>query len=59
MIYDEDISPTESSDLLIMRSHDMQKEVLLPTPLTMATRNLVNLRKTSEMSPIKDEFLPS
>ena len=59
MIYDEDISPTESSDLWIMRSHDMQKEVLLPTPLTMATRNLVNLRKTSEMSPIKDEFLPS
>ena len=37
----------------------MQKEVLLPTPLTMATGHLVNLKKTSEMSPIKEEFLPS
>ena len=37
----------------------MQKEALLPPPLTMATGNLVNLDKTSEMSPIKDEFLAS
>ena len=37
----------------------MQKEALLPPPLTMATRNAVNLEKTSEMSPIKDEFLAS
>ena len=33
----------------------MQKEALLPTPL----ENLVNPKKASEMSPIKDEFLPS
>ena len=37
----------------------MQKEALLPPPLTMATANLVNLDKISEMSPIKDEFLAS
>ena len=37
----------------------MQKEALLPPPLTMATANLVNLDKTSEMSPIKDKFLAS
>ena len=37
----------------------MQKEVLLQPPLTMATGNLVNLEKTSEMSPIKDEYLTS
>ena len=37
----------------------MQKEALSPAPLTMATGNLVNLEKTSEMSPIKDEFLAS
>ena len=37
----------------------MQKEALSTAPLTMATRNLVNLEKTSEMSPIKDEFLAS
>ena len=35
------------------------KAALLPPPLTMATGNLVNLKKTSEMSPIKDEFLAS
>ena len=37
----------------------MQKEALSTAPLTMATGNLVNLEKTSEMSPIKDEFLAS
>ena len=37
----------------------MQKEALSPASLTMATGNLVNLEKTSEMSPIKDEFLAS
>ena len=38
----------------------MQKEALVPPPLTMATGNLVNLEKTSEMSPIKHEFrIPS
>ena len=37
----------------------MQKEALLLPPLTMATGNLVNLEKTSEMSPIKDERLAS
>ena len=37
----------------------MEKEALLPPPLTMATGNLVNLEKTPEMSPIKDEFLAS
>ena len=37
----------------------MQKEALLPPPLTMAAGNLVNLEKTSEMSPTKDEFLAS
>ena len=42
-----------------MRSRDLQKESLLPLPLTMATGNLVNLEKISEMSPIKDEFLAS
>ena len=34
----------------------MQKEALLPPPLKKATGNLVNFEKTSEMSPIKDEF---
>ena len=42
-----------------MLSRDFQKQALLPPPLTMATGNLVNLEKTSEMSPIKDEFLAS
>ena len=42
-----------------MWSRDMQKEALLSPPLTMATGNSVNLEKTSEMSPIKDEFLAS
>ena len=42
-----------------MWSRDMQKEALLPPPLTMATGNLVDLEKTSEMPPIKDEFLAS
>ena len=37
----------------------MQKEALFPTPLTSATGNLVDLKKISEMSPIKDEFLLS
>ena len=37
----------------------MQKEALLSPPLTMATQNLVNLEKTSEISPIKDKFLAS
>ena len=40
-----------------MRSHDLKKQALLPPSLTMAIGNLVNLGKTSEMSPIKDEFL--
>ena len=42
-----------------MSSRDLQKQALLPPPLTMGTGNLVNLEKTSEMSPIKDEFLAS
>ena len=50
---------TESSDSLIMWSRDMQKKTLVPPPLKMATGNLVNLKKTSEMSQIKDEFLAS
>ena len=37
----------------------MQKEALLPTPLTRAAGNLGDLKKISEMSPVKDEFLPS
>ena len=37
----------------------MQKAALLSPPLTMATENLVNLEKISEMSPIKDKFLAS
>ena len=35
----------------------MQKKVLSPPLLTMATGNLVNMEKTSEMSLIKDEFV--
>ena len=42
-----------------MGSRDFQKQALLPPPLTMVTGNLVNLEKTSEMSPIKDKFLAS
>ena len=42
-----------------MRSRDIQKKTLIPPLLTMATGNLVNLKKTSEMSQIKDEFLAS
>ena len=34
----------------------MQKETLLSLPQTMATGNLVELVKTSAMSPIKDEL---
>ena len=37
----------------------MQKVALIPPLLTIPTGNLVNLEKTSEMSPIKDEFLAS
>ena len=37
----------------------MQREALLSLPQTMATGNLVNLEKTTETSPIKDEFLAS
>ena len=37
----------------------MHKEAFLPPPLSMATGNLVNLEKTSEMSPIKHKFLAS
>ena len=37
----------------------MQKDALLLLPLTMATEDLANLKKTSEMSPVKDEFLAS
>ena len=37
----------------------MQKEALLSPALTMATGNLVNWKKTSEMSTIKEEFLAS
>ena len=59
VIYGEGISPTESRDSLIMWSRDLQKQALLPPPLTMVTGNLVNLEKTSEMSPIKDEYLTS
>ena len=42
-----------------MWSRDMQKEALLSLRQAMATGNLVNLEKTSEMSPIKDEILAS
>ena len=42
-----------------MRSRDMQKKALSVPSLTMATENLVNLKKASEMSPIKNEFLAS
>ena len=42
-----------------MQSSDVQKEALLPPSLTIGTGNLVNLKKTFEMSPIKDEFLAS
>ena len=42
-----------------MWSCDLQKQALLPHPLTMAAGNLVNLEKTSEISPIQDEFLAS
>ena len=59
VIYGEGISPTESRDSLTMWSRDLQKQALLPPPLTMVTGNLVNLEKTSEMSPIKDEYLTS
>ena len=59
MIWDEGILPTESRDSLIIRSRDIQKEALLPLPLTMAFGNIVNLKKTSEMSPIQNEFLAS
>ena len=37
----------------------MQKEALLSPPLIIATENLVNLEKISEMSPVKDKFLAS
>ena len=37
----------------------MQKKALSVPSLTMATENLVNLKKASEMSPIKNEFLAS
>ena len=37
----------------------MQKKVLSPPPLTVATGNLINLKSTSEMSPVKDGFLAS
>ena len=42
-----------------MRSRHMQKKALSVPLLTMATGNLVNLKKASEMSPIKNEFLAS
>ena len=35
----------------------MQEKALSPPPITMDTGNLVDLEKTFEMSPIKDEFL--
>ena len=53
------MSPTESRDLLTMWSHDMQKEAFFPSPLPMATGNLVNLERTSGMSPTKYKFLAS
>ena len=37
----------------------MQTKALSPSPLPMATGNLVILEKTSEMSPVKGEFLAS
>ena len=37
----------------------MQKEALVPPPLTIAPGNLVNLEKSSKISPIKDEFQAS
>ena len=39
-----------------MLSGDLQKQALFPPPLTIASGNLVNLEKASEMSPVKDEF---
>ena len=35
----------------------MDNQFFSQPPLTMATGNLVNLEKTSEISSIKDEFL--
>ena len=35
----------------------MQKQALSLPPLKMAPGNVVNLEKSSEISPIKDEFL--
>ena len=37
----------------------MQKEALFLPPLTIASGNLVNLEKTSDISPIKGELLSS
>ena len=37
----------------------MYKKALSPLPLRMVTGNLLNLVKTSEISPTKDEFLAS
>ena len=39
--------------------HVIRKKRLSSPRPTMATENLVNLEKTAEMSPIKDEFLAS
>ena len=50
MIYGEGVSPNKSRDSLIVWPRDMQKNIYL---------NLVYLDKTSEMSPIEDEFLAS
>ena len=59
VIYGEGMSHTESRDSLIMWSRDMQKKALSLPPLKMAPGNVVNLEKSSEISPIKDEFLAS
>ena len=37
----------------------MQKTALSQPPLKKATGNLVNMEKTSEMSPVEDDFLAS
>ena len=42
-----------------MWSRNIQKEALSQPLLTMATGNVVNLEKTTEIPPVKDEFLGS
>ena len=50
------MSPTESRDSWSCDHVICKKALFLPL-LAMVTENVVNLEKTSEISPIKDEFL--